>query len=132
MTTFTKRRRFRVSLEKILPDPDMRNPFLAFRTAESFENARCKVLVRTWEFDAVDEDEVRWLFEEAKRDGEPQVIGLKSEMTKNFCDLCGDRLLANFRTAQRDVIHCDVKNDSADVTWSAREILSVSVHLGVL
>jgi len=70
-------RRFRVSLEKILPDPDIRNPFLAFRTAESFEHARCKVLVRTWEFDAADEDEVRRLFEEAKRDGEPQVQGMK-------------------------------------------------------
>jgi hypothetical protein len=70
-------RRFRVSLEKILPDPEIRNPFLAFRTAESFENARCKVLVRTWELDAADEDEVRRLFEEVKRDGEPQVMGMK-------------------------------------------------------
>jgi len=71
------RRRFRVSLEKLLPDPNIRNPFLAFRTAESFEHAQCKVLVRTWEFDAVDEQEVRMLLEEAKRNGEPQVMGMK-------------------------------------------------------
>lgn len=55
----------------------MRNPFLAFQTAESFEGATCKVLVRVWEFDAADEAEVRRLFEEAKRDGEPQVQGMR-------------------------------------------------------
>lgn len=70
-------KRFRVSLEKFLPDPSLRNPFAAFRTAESFEGAKCKVLVRTWEFDAIDESHVRRLFDEAKKDGLPQVEGMR-------------------------------------------------------
>lgn len=69
-------KRFRVSLEKCLPDPTIRNPFLAFRTAESFEGATVKVLVRTWEFEAEDEQEVRRLFDEAKQDGVSQVQGM--------------------------------------------------------
>lgn len=69
-------KRYRVSAEKVLPDSTFRNPFLAFRTAEAFEGATSKVLVRTWEFDAKDEQEVRRLFEEAKREREPQVQGM--------------------------------------------------------
>lgn len=68
-------KRYRVSAEKVLGD--FRNPFLAFRTAESFEGATCKVLVRTWEFEAKDEREIRQLFAIAKLDGEPQVQGMK-------------------------------------------------------
>lgn len=68
-------KRYRVSVEKVLNS--VRNPFLAFRTAESFEGATCKVLARTWEFEAKSEAEVRALFEEAKRDGEPQVQGMQ-------------------------------------------------------
>lgn len=70
-------KRYRVTLEKVLPDPSIRNPFSAFRTAESFEGATCKVLVRTWEFDAKNEKEVRRLFDEAKSSGEPQVQGMR-------------------------------------------------------
>jgi hypothetical protein len=68
-------RRYRVTLEKVLGD--WRNPFLAFKTAESFEGATCQVLTRTWEFEAKDEQEVRRLFEEAKREGIEQVRGMR-------------------------------------------------------
>ncbi len=66
-------KRFRVTLEKCLPDPAIRNPFLALR----IDGATVKVLVRTWEFDSDDEQEVRGLLDEAKQDGEPQVRGMR-------------------------------------------------------
>lgn len=68
-------KRFRVSVEKVMSD--MRNPFLAFKTAESFEGATTKVLVRTWEFEAKDEQEVRKLFAEAKQQGIEGVKGMR-------------------------------------------------------
>lgn len=68
-------KRYRVSLEKVLSD--MRNPFLAFKTAESFEGATTKVLVRTWEFEAKNEQEVRRLFAEAQQAGIEHVKGMR-------------------------------------------------------
>lgn len=65
-------RRFRVTCSKPLPNPDIRNPFRV--SIHSFP--LCKTLCRTWEFDAQNEAEVRRLFKEAKRDGEPQVKGM--------------------------------------------------------
>lgn len=76
--------RYRVSVERVLPDPRVRNPFRQFRTAESIGDATCKVLVRTWEFEAKDECEVRKLFEEAKQSGEPKLLGMKLRAIENI------------------------------------------------
>ena len=67
--------KYRVQCERVLDG--VRNPFLAFRTAESLEGVMTKVLVRTWEFEATDEAEVRILFTQAKKMGEPQLFGMK-------------------------------------------------------
>lgn len=69
--------KYRVSLERILPGPAIRNPFTAFRTAETFYGATCKVLVRTWELDATDEADVRRLLDEARAENVPGVQGMK-------------------------------------------------------
>jgi len=63
---------FRVELQKSLPNPEIRNPFLI--PIECFGD--CKVLVRVWEFEAEDETEVRRLYEKALSIGEPQVQGM--------------------------------------------------------
>ena len=70
-------KRYRVSLEKVIPDPEIRNPFLTFRTAESLFESKIKVLIRTWEFEAVNEEEIRRLFVEATVGGISAVQGMK-------------------------------------------------------
>jgi hypothetical protein len=61
---------YRVTLNRWHPLPDGTNPF---KIRDVFRKRPCTE--RVWEFEAADEDEVRRYYDDAKKQGIPDVIG---------------------------------------------------------